>query len=126
LALGPAVMQLRNPPILKADARSEIVVRLLEMADRTLEEVAPQVDALRNQKMALNKRKDEWDGRFVELDQALQELHRLNNGWFARWRNKEQVQRARENVRRALIACREIALYHPSLVGLDDHPLLRG
>lgn len=125
LALEVAVEQLRNRPITKEAANSRTVFQLLENAEKQLETFESQLKTVKERKTAVSKRKDQWDGLYVELVQALQELEAENNGLFARWRNKEQILLAREKVHKALIACREVAPNHPSLVGLHDHPLLK-
>jgi hypothetical protein len=125
LALEKAVEQLNTPPTTSNNALSRTVIQLLERASKQLEEFTAQLKEIHGRRTAVNKRKDQWDGLYVELVQALQELEAESGGLFAHWRNKEQILKSRARVLEALIACREVAPNHPSLVGLQDHPLLK-
>jgi tetratricopeptide (TPR) repeat protein len=126
LALETAVQRLRQAPVRMEQATNHKALRLLEAGKECHEALKPYIEATKGQQKTIQQKRRAWEDTFAELEQAFKELEVVNRNVIARWRNRERMDQVRENAHRALLNCRQIAAQHPSLAGLQDHPLLSG
>lgn len=127
LALTPASRRLAIPPIQPDQALSTLARNLLQMARQYREDtLLTEIERGKNTINWIGSQRQEWRTSYPALQQAFAELDGLyNKGWLWRRRNQPDIQAATAKVQSALMRCKAISPNHPSLQGIEEHPLLQ-
>lgn len=127
LALVPAARHLAIPPIQPDQALSTLARDLLQAAQDYREStLLNEIQRGKNTITWIARQRQEWRASYPTLQQAFAELDSLyNKGWLWRRRNQSAQEAAVARLQAALIKCKAIAPNHPSLQGIEDHPLLQ-
>ena len=125
LALQEAINRLRKPPVTSEQVSSQRVKNLLKAANTQLDNLLPHQSQADRNLATINKKRDEWEVAYSDLETTLRELGNLKGGLLGRWRNKEVSAAARQKVYEALQVCSAIAPKHPLLADVRGNPLIR-
>jgi serine/threonine protein kinase len=124
IALKPAKERLSTSPVSADDVLSQLADDLLEEAEIKIKGIETEINNVTKMQIEIKQKKGDWPPAERELDQAFQEL-KVVSAWQS-FSTRQRIQAARTRVQAALLRCREICPKHPSLEGIENHPLLKG
>lgn len=126
LAVYPAVRILEQPPFTLDQALSRRAQELLKDGLTYRQNwLLLQAELGKKAMVWISEQQKGWEIAFPQLGQVFSELEALYaKGWWWRRRNPEEIEQVAVRVRAALMQCKAIAAEHPSLQGIEDHPLL--